>query len=203
MTLLLFPALRGPLYTESVRPFNSGTGTGLRGPVGVNLVASLPELVAYHHPLDLGGPLPDPVDPELPEQPLHRLLSHVPAASVDLHGSVDHPPGGLGAHELHGRGPRVELLAVDPASGRLPPDPVEHRLRGHDLGGHVREHELDRLEVDDRPTELRPSLGEVEREVEGAGRRADRPGADHDAFLDEPFLRELVSLPHFAEDPVV
>src|SRR3990172_12086747 len=123
MTLLLFPALRGPLYTESVRPFNSGTGTGLRGPVGVNLVATLPELVAYHHPLDLGGPLPDPVDPQLPEQPLHRLLSHVPAASVDLHGSVDHPPRRLGAHELHGRGPRGGLPSGDPPPRRPPPPP--------------------------------------------------------------------------------
>ena len=38
------------------------------------------------------------------------------------------------------------------------------------------------------------SFGEREREVERAGRRADRASADHDALLDEPVLRELEPL---------
>ena len=54
-------------------------------------------------------------------------------------------------HELHGARLRVELLAVE--RRRAPPASTTRysmRLRGHDLGRHVGEHELDRLELRDR-----------------------------------------------------
>jgi hypothetical protein len=74
-----------------------------------------------------------------------------------------------------------------------------HRLGGHELGGHVGEHELDGLVVDDRHTELDPGPREVERQIDRSDRRAHRPRADHQPFLDEPVLRELVALPDLAE----
>ena len=77
------------------------------------------------------------------------------------------------------------------------------RLRGHELRGHVGEHELDRLEVHDRPSELATLLREVEGELERSRGGADGPGADHQPLLDEPVLRELESPSDLAEDPVV
>ena len=131
------------------------------------------------------------------------MLAHVPTAAVDLHGLVRHPPGGLAADELHRGRHRVQLLAIRAAPAGLPADPVEHRLRGHELGRHVGEHELDRLEVDDRPSELTTILREVEGELERARGGADRSRADHQTFLDEPVLRQLDAPADPAEDPVV
>src|SRR5438067_13552635 len=42
---------------------------------------ALGQLVGDDDPLDLGGPLPDPVDAELAEEPLGDVLAHVPAAA--------------------------------------------------------------------------------------------------------------------------
>src|SRR3990172_9029712 len=181
-------------------PTRSAGSIALRGPARIGLVAALAELVADHRALDLGGPLPDAVDAELAPDALDGLLAHVAASAEDLHGLVGHPARGLRAHELDRARERVELLARGPAAGGLPPHAVEHRLRGHDLGGHVGQHELDRLELDYRPAELLALLRERERQVERARGCAHRPRADHDALLDEPVLRELEPLTGLAED---
>src|SRR5215216_7192659 len=115
-------------------------------PPRIGLVAALAELVADDRPLDLGGPLPDAVDPELSPHTFDRMLAHVAAAPVDLDRGVGHPAGRLRTHELDGRRERMELLGIGAAAGRLPADAIHHRSRRHDLRGHVRQHELDGLE---------------------------------------------------------
>lgn len=52
---------------------------------------------------------------------------------------------------------------------------------GGDLGGHVREHEAQALEVDHRAAELPPGLGVGDRVVQGGGRQSDRAGGDTQA----------------------
>jgi hypothetical protein len=69
--------------------------------------------------------------------------------------------------------------------------------------GHVGEHELDRLERHDRPSELLALGRERQREIQRPRRRADGARADHEPLLDEPVLRELVATADPAEDPVL
>src|SRR5919109_4180718 len=61
-----------------------------RRPPHERVEASLRQLVQQDGPLDLAGPLPDPVDADLAPQAFHRVLPHVPAPAVDLHGTVQH-----------------------------------------------------------------------------------------------------------------
>src|ERR1700744_6731883 len=53
------------------------------------LQAALGHLVGDDHPLDLRGPLPDAVHPDVAVQPLDRVLAHVAAAAEDLPRAVD------------------------------------------------------------------------------------------------------------------
>src|SRR6266498_124348 len=84
-------------------------------PPRIGFVAALAELVADDHPLDLGGALPDAVDPELAPQAFDGVLAHVAAAPVDLEGGVGHAARRLRTHELDGRRERMELLAIGAA----------------------------------------------------------------------------------------
>jgi hypothetical protein len=94
-------------------------------PAGVHAVPALAQLVADHHALDLARALPDPVDAKLAVEPLHRLLPHVAAPAVDLHGAVDDASGRLAAQQLHGSSERVQFLAIGAAARGLPAHPVQ------------------------------------------------------------------------------
>src|SRR4051812_37193210 len=50
--------------------------------------AALLEGARDDQPLDLAGPLPEPVDAELAQEPLGRKLAHVAAAAEDLDDAV-------------------------------------------------------------------------------------------------------------------
>src|SRR5436190_7986847 len=136
------PSVPAPTTTRSAL---SGRLIVLPRPRRVHVRPPLLQLPAPDGSLDLRGPLPDPVHAKLPPQPLHRLLAHVAAPSVDLHRSIDHPAGGLRAQKLHRRGQRVQVATRHRRPACLPPHPVQERLGRGDLGGHVRKHELDPL----------------------------------------------------------
>src|SRR5687767_1723667 len=75
--------------TNVEAPAYRGTTVPLTGWIGGSSIlgiltehvprAALRELVGDDVPLDLGRPLPDPVDPELAEEPLRDVLTHVAA----------------------------------------------------------------------------------------------------------------------------
>ena len=102
--------------------------------------------------------------------------------------------------ELEGARAGMDFLAVH-ARIHLPADAIEHRLRRHDLDRHVGEHELDRLEIPDRPAELDALGGEVVGDLGRADRGAEAMGGDLQPRVDEPVLGQLVALPDLAEDP--
>ena len=97
----------------------------------------------------------------------------------------------------------IGARTIGAAARGLPAHAVEQGLRGHQLGRHVGEHELDRLERHDRPSELLALGRERQREIQRPSRRADCARADHEPLLDEPVLRELVATADPAEDPVL
>src|SRR5262249_3856796 len=55
--------------------------------------AALLERPRDDQPLDLGRPLPDPVDAQLAQEPLGRVVAHVAATAEHLHRAVRTPPG--------------------------------------------------------------------------------------------------------------
>src|SRR6266536_1679190 len=58
--------------------------------------APLGQLIGNDRALDLAGALPDPLHPQLAEEPLGDVLPHVAAAAEHLHSPVSDPAGHLG-----------------------------------------------------------------------------------------------------------
>ena len=79
-------------------------------------------------PLDLRRPLPDPVDPKLPEEPLGGRLAHVAAAAEDLDDPVGAAEGRLRREQLRERRLGVDDLRVGAAVGQ------DRRLAGQQSG---------------------------------------------------------------------
>src|SRR5215510_14606926 len=103
-------------------------------------------------PLDLAGPVPDPLDPRVAPEPLDREVAHQAHAAEDLHRLVGDPAEHLRGVELGHRGVGV----AHPALVEPPRGAQGEELGGLDLGGHVREAEADALEPPDRLAELLP-----------------------------------------------
>src|SRR5258705_139239 len=61
-------------------------------------------------PLDLGGSLPDPVDAQLAEEPLRRVLAHLAAAGSRLAKPIGAAKPRLGREEIPDRRLRVDEL---------------------------------------------------------------------------------------------
>src|SRR5205814_4660021 len=122
----------------------------------------LPEdLARDHEPLDLARPLVDLRDLRVAVVALDRELLRVPVAAEDLDRLARLPARHLGGEELRLR-PRLGMRKpVLPEPRR----PVREEPRRVDLGGHVGELVLDRLELRDRTSERVPLLGVLARDV--------------------------------------
>src|SRR2546429_2123559 len=90
-------------------------------------------------PLDLAGPVPDPLDPRVAPEPLDREVAHQAHAAEDLHRLVGDPAEHLRGVELGHRGVGV----AHPALVELPGGAEGEELGGLDLGRHVGEAEAD------------------------------------------------------------
>src|SRR5262249_18220335 len=85
----------------------------IRWPSALGRSPVLQERPADDQPLDLGRSLVDLRDLGVPEEPLDRILLHVPVAAVNLDRVRRHAHGGLGGEELgHRRRQAVRLVAV-------------------------------------------------------------------------------------------
>src|SRR5581483_4193679 len=109
-----------------------------------------PELLGDHHALHLVRAFPDLEDLLVTVEARDREFLHEPIAAVDLE---------RGVHGTVGEKPRVELRLGRGESERSsrvlePRRPVDELSSGLDLGRHVGELELDRLEARDRLPEL-------------------------------------------------
>src|SRR6476661_4720062 len=113
-------------------------------------------------PLDLAGPVPDPLDPRVAPEPLDRELAHEAHPAEDLHRLVGDPAERLRGVELGHRGVGV----AHPALVQPPGGTEGQELGGLDLGRHVGQAEADALEPPDRLAELlarrRPPGGQLE-----------------------------------------
>ena len=104
----------GKIAASSTRP-RKGSGKDFLGTAfdtsQTRRPAPLGELVGDDQPLDLAGALPDPLDPQLAEEPLGDVLAHVAAAAEDLERPVRDPVGHLGGVQLDHRAAGVQHLA--------------------------------------------------------------------------------------------
>ncbi|KAI1698542.1 hypothetical protein Ddc_19062 [Ditylenchus destructor] len=105
--------------------------------------------------LDLAGPRQDAHHPQLPEGQLHRMVLRHAHIAVDLHRAISDGETALADEELAGRGLPLERIAGIGAHGRV----QHHAFAGEELGLHVRQHVLNRLEARDRSAELLPLAG--------------------------------------------
>src|SRR5450631_2842001 len=175
-------ARRSPATTRSTKPPTPAFATGLRSAL---LGRRAQELARDHHLLDLVGPLADLGQLGVAQVALDVELAGVAVAAVDLHGGV------AGAD---GRPRRVVLGDRRFLGGALslilhPGGAPDEQARGVQLGRHVGQHVLDRLELAERLAELHPLLGVAARSLERRAPDADRPGADADAPLVENLQR--------------
>src|SRR5438552_6115136 len=125
--------------------------------------------------LDLAGAFEKGVDLGVAVPFLDREVADVAVAPADLDrllGDLDRHLAGL---QLGHRALRLGELA---AIAALPQRPPDQGPRGFDLGRHVREHESDRLVLDQRAAELLALLGVVKGELKRGARDAQRLGAD-------------------------
>ena len=139
-----------------------------------------------HHLLDLVGALTDREDLRVAVEAAHRILLHVAVAAVDLDrllGAADRQAPRL---ELRLRRRQREVAARVLLHRRL----VNEQPRRLDLGRHVGELGLDRLEARDRPAERVALAGVRERLVQRALREADAHRGDADPAAVED-LQEL------------
>src|SRR5579883_3325059 len=84
----------------------------------------------------------------------------------------------------------MDELAVD-ALVDLPGGAVDEAFHRHDVHRHIGEHELDGLEVADRPAELHALARPFIRDLRSADRGAETIGGNLQPGLDEPVLRQL------------
>ena len=161
--------------------------------------ATLLECPGDDQALDLRRPLPDPIDPQLAEEPLGRVLAHVAAATEHLDDAVSAAEGCLGGEQLGERRLRVDDLRVRTGvrqPGRLA---GEQPRRGR-VGGRVGQRERHALEVVDPLAELDPPGRPLDGERQQPLHRPAAARPDVDPLLDEPLVREGVRLPHPAEN---
>src|SRR5207244_3225507 len=97
-------------------------------------------------PLDLAGPVPDPLDPRVAPEPLDTEVAHKAHAAEDLHRLDGDPAEHLRGVELGHRG----VAVAHPALVEPPGAAESQELGGLDLGRHVGQAETDALEPPDR-----------------------------------------------------
>src|SRR5436305_14645532 len=151
--------------------------------------------VGDHHLLDLAGALVDLGDAGVAEVALDVVLLGVAVAAVDLQRLVGDPLGHLGGEQLGLGGFEGVALLVLLGPRRLPGE----QAGGVELGRHVREVELDRLEVGEMGAELLALLRVGQRLLEGPLGDADRLGGDADAAAVEGGHGDLEAVSLLAE----
>src|SRR6266542_2560224 len=145
------------------------------------------QVLRDHHPLHLVRALADLEDLLVAVEARDRVLVHVAVAAVDLERPVDGAVRELAGVELRHCGLARERLPLVLQPRRL----VDEVAPGLDLGCHVHELELNRLEARDRLSELlallRVGVGEVVRALgEADAHRRNR---------DPPPVEDLEELP--------
>ena len=162
-------------------------------------------------PVDLVGPLEDPVDARVAVVPLCGVVPDVAVAAVDLDVLVEDIVEDLAARYFEdGRLDGVLLqrrklrrlmpgfVSVD-LGVYQPGRPEHHRLDGEGADGHLAQLVLDRPEVGDWLAEL-PPLGRVAgRFPDGAARTPDRGRPELEAAVVEDVERDLVPLADLPE----
>src|SRR5579864_401925 len=146
-----------------------------------------PEQLADHHALHFVRAFADLQDLLVAEEPRDCGLLHETVAAVDVQRGICHPVREEAGVELGLRRREAEILALI----LEPRGAVDELAAGLDLGRHVGERELHRLEARDRPAELLALLRVGAREVVRALREADAHRRDRDAAAVED-LHELV-----------
>ena len=134
------------------------------------------DLARDHEPLDLARALVDLGDLRVAVVALDRELLRVAVAAEDLDRLRGLAPRHLGREQLRLRA----LLGVRRAGRLQPRRPIDEQARGVDLGRHVGELPLDRLEVRDALTERVALLRVLARDVVGRLRDAERLRGDTD-----------------------
>src|SRR5919106_1603791 len=140
---------------------------------------------------DLVGTFEDLVDTDIPEIPLDLVILDVSIAAVQLQGIIAHFEGNIGRETFgHCAGDgRIPRLGIELASGS-----VDHQPRRLQLGRHLREAELQGLEIRQSLPEL-PALEEVRAgplEAGAGGPEGARPSIDPPAI--QPPHGDLESL---------
>src|SRR3954454_9657543 len=154
------------------------------------------ERACDHQALDLVRALVDLRDLGVAQVALDGILGHIAVAAEDLDRVDGHRHGGVRGEELrHGRVlPEVGLAAVDLRAGL-----VEQLARRRRARLHVRELELDALELGDRPAELAPFARVRGGVIRGALRDAHGLGGDAEARAVERGERDVHALVDLAD----
>ncbi len=126
------------------------------------------------HLLDLAGPLVNPEEPGVTEEPLDGDPAHVAGAPVDLHGAVRHAPHHFAAEVLGGRRPHLAVGAVVEGAG----GGQDQAAPGLELGHRVGDEALNELEGGDRVPGLLARPGVLHRLVHQPLGHADAQGGD-------------------------
>ena len=152
-------------------------------------------LARDHEALDLRGALVELHDLRVAHQLLDRVLLDEAVAAVDLHGVRGDLHRGVRGEALGVRGLDGVAAALVEQDGRVP----GRQAREVHLGGHVGDHELDRLVHGDRDAELDALLGVVRGELEGRAGDAGRHGRHAGARAVQGHHRELEAVVLLAE----
>src|SRR5712691_6390476 len=136
-----------------------------------------PEQLADHHALHLVRAFADLQDLLVAVEPRDRVLLHETVAAVDLERGVGGAVREQARVELRLCSGEAEVLALIFEPGGA----VDELASGFDLGCHIGERELHRLELRDRPAELLPLFRIREREVVRALCEPDAHGCHGDA----------------------
>src|ERR1700740_3197999 len=154
------------------------------------------QLPRNDHPLDLAGAFADRAELDVAVVFLRGEVLDEAVAPEDLHAALRRAHRDLGGIQLrHRRRLRDALAGVFDHGGAVAEEP-----RGVNLGCHVSEHELDGLEVRDRPPEGLALLGVVARGLVRAAGDADGERADGDAASVEDFHGVDEAIADLAED---
>src|SRR6185503_19719580 len=133
------------------------------------------QVLGHDHALDLVRTLVDLGDLGVAHEALHRELAGVAVAAEDLDRVGGDLHGGVGGQALGRRG--LERGAGDPVIDEAR-GVVHHQARGVHRHRHVREHELDALELGDRLVERAALLGVGDRGVQRGLGDSHRLGPD-------------------------
>src|SRR5688500_12217443 len=192
------PALTAARHSDRSRPAvlpSAALSAGDRQTLSGRLLAFGQDMAGDDDFLDLAGAVVDLGDLGVAEVAFDVVALQVAAATEDLDGVRRVLHAVVAAEDLgHGGFPR-EAHALPAHGGGAPGEPPP----GLDLGRHLSQHELDRLQVGERFAELGAPQGMGTRRVESGPGEPERDRGDVDAGDVETGHGDLESLPLLAE----